>query len=186
MNEREELLKKLNEDFEEAKKAEPVATYRATTNFNTALSNPQMTLNNNTNVNIQGNEGIDNSMALNNLLQENTNIPNQQLVKQQVVNPQPVNPQPNNLPNNGQTYEQVNSQNPVNTVNSDANLDVTERFYEEQPVYDMQTEYTKTYITNQDVSVKKKKTLKISKDTQVLILIIVIIFIFIMILPVLP
>ena len=64
MNEREELLKKLNEDFQIKQNEQPVATYRATTNFNTALSNPNMTMNNATNVNIKSNEEINNNMFM--------------------------------------------------------------------------------------------------------------------------
>lgn len=172
MNEREELLKKLNEDFQIKQNEPPVATYRATTNFNTALSNPNMTMNNATNVNIKSNEEINPSMSVNNLLE-----PTQAVVNQpQVQNQAPV------APNNQVTNNQVNQEQ----VQTEGNLDVTEKFYEEQPIYDMQTNYTKTYISNQDISKKKKMTFKISKDTQVLILIIIIIFIFIMILPVLP
>lgn len=175
MNEREELLKKLNEDFQIKQNEEPVATYRATTNFNTALSNPNMTMNNATNVNIKSNEEINSSMSVNNLLEPIKEVPNQPQVQKQV--PVESTNQVNNIANNQTNKEQVQNEH---------NLDVTEKFYEEQPIYDMQTNYTKTYISNQDINKKKKITIKISKDTQVLILIVIIIFIFIMILPVLP
>lgn len=183
MNEREELLKKLNEDFQIKQNEQPVATYRATTNFNTALSNPNMTMNNATNVNIKSNEEINSSMSVNNLLEPTKEVPNQPQVQKQV----PVEPtnQVNNITNNQTNNETVNQTN-KEQVQNEQNLDVTEKFYEEQPIYDMQTNYTKTYISNQDINKKKKMTNKISKDTQILILIVIIIFIFIMILPVLP
>ncbi|MCI6001673.1 MAG: hypothetical protein MRZ37_00735 [Tenericutes bacterium] len=181
MNEREELLKKLNEDFQIKQNEQPVATYRATTNFNTALSNPNMTMNNATNVNIKSNEEINSSMSVNNLLEPTKEVPNQPQ-KQVTVEP---NNQVNNITNNQTNNETVNQAN-IEQVQNEQNLDVTEKFYEEQPIYDMQTNYTKTYISNQDINKKKKITIKMSKDTQVLILIVIIIFIFIMILPVLP
>ena len=174
MNEREELLKKLNEDFQIKQNEQPVATYRATTNYNTALSNPNMTM---------SNEEINSSMSVNNLLEPTKEVPNQPQVQKQV----PVEPtnQVNNITNNHTNNETVNQTN-KEQVQNEQNLDVTEKFYEEQPIYDMQTNYTKTYISNQDINKKKKMTIKISKDTQILILIVIIIFIFIMILPVLP
>ena len=164
MNEREELLKKLNEDFQIKQNEEPVATYRATTNFNTALSNPNMTMNNATNVNIKSNEEINSSMSVNNLLEPIKEVPNQPQVQKQV----PVEPtnQVNNITNNHTNNETVNQTN-KEQVQNEQNLDVTEKFYEEQPIYDMQTNYTKTYISNQDINKKKKMTIKISKDTQI-------------------
>lgn len=164
MDEREELLKKLNEDFEK-KEEENVAPYRATTNFNTTLNNPNMNVNDNLNVNVEENNEINNSMNVDTLLTPK---------EENKVVSQPV--------------EEIKKEEPIVTVpleNSEQNLDVTEKFYEEQPVYDMQTNYTQTYIQNQDPATKKKKfSLKMSKDTQVLLIAILIIFIFIIILPV--
>lgn len=164
MDEREELLKKLNEDFEKKEEAD-VTPYRATTNFNTSLNNPNMNVNNNLNVNVQSDSELNNSMSVDTLLNSNNQ-----------VNTNPVPPQ-----------EEVvsNQEIPVVQETPEPNLDVTEKFYEEQPVYDMQTNYTQTYIQNQDPATTKKKfSIKMSKDTQVLLIAILIIFIFIIILPV--
>lgn len=168
MNEREELLKKLNDNFEIKKESiADVKPYRATTNFNTSLNNPTIKADDVTNVNINNNGGIDNSMGLQNLINVSNNdtvVQQSNLNKQTVVTPVP--PVINDIQKNEQT------------------LDVTEKFYKEEPIYDMQTEKTTTYISNMDqVEKKKKNTIKISKDVQVLLIIVLIIFIFIMILP---
>ena len=194
MNEREKLLQQLNDNYEVKKQEyDDVKPYKATTNFNTALNKPRINVNEVTNVNIQGNEMINKAMGIDNLMESPTqnvadvnainqasqninivNIPDQQ---SQIVNSQGLqSAQTNTNVNNNAMEQQV----------LEKNLDVTERFYQDQPVYDMQSERTTTYISNMD-NVPKKRTIKftISKDTQVLLLMVVIIFIFILILPVL-
>lgn len=223
MNEREELLKQFNDNFEfKQKDIENVQPYRATTNFNTALNQPNININSATNVNIKDSDGINNSMGVNNLMTPETINANNGVQSnnvqtiQEPINVYHNNSQMNNNINPNPNQNLINSENgntnqmSTNNINSNTNstpivvetnlntsqeltqtpdmnssLDVTERFYKEEPIYDMQTEKTTTYISNmEEIKPQKKITLKISKDTQVLLLMVVVIFIFILILPV--
>ena len=195
MNEREKLLQQLDQSYEEKKEEySDVKPYKATTNFNTALNQPQINVNDVTNLNIQNNEMVNKAMGINNLMETNVSNQNQNVVTaNENVQSQPMNSsfvtsqtQVNNsqVSNNNQV---ISSQsNNVEIQIPDTNLDVTERFYQDQPIYDTKTEKTTTYISNmENQPQKKKKTIKISKDTQVLLLMVVVIFIFILILPIL-
>ncbi len=191
MDEREKLLKQFNDNYEMKKEEyNDVTPYKATTNLNTALNQPNMNTLNATKVNIN-NTGINNNMGIDSLMKSNDNsIPND-------INSNNNN---NNNNNNGNTINNnisVNNtsndiNNNMNTINNNIDtstldnnsLDVTERFYKEEPIYDKVTEQTTTYISNmEDIPKKKKISIKLSKDAQVFILIVVIILIFILILP---
>lgn len=206
MNEREKLLKQFNDNYEmKTQEYSDVKPYRATTNLNTALNQPNMNVFDATKVNIDNNGGISNNMGINGLMKSASegvsNVPSSEQVPTQMVNPSPsVTPSVNNPSNNNfNNQSTVNSSSvmipPVNNVQNNIvvdsmpnndKLDVTERFYKEEPIYDKVTETTTTYISNmEDVPKKKKLNIKLSKDTQVFILMVAIIFIFILILPVL-
>lgn len=195
MNEREKLLQQLDQSYEEKKEEySDVKPYKATTNFNTALNQPQINVNDVTNLNIQNNEMVNKAMGINNLMETNVSNQNQNIVTaNKNVQSQPMNSsfvtsqtQVNNsqVSNNNQVISPQSNNMEIQTP--DTSLDVTERFYQEQPIYDAKTEKTTTYISNmENQPQKKKKTIKISKDTQVLLLMVVVIFIFILILPIL-
>jgi len=180
MNEREELLKKLNDEFEEKKEElNDVTPYKATANLNTSLSNPNMNINDNMSVNIQ--ENVNSTVSTDALLQHET-TENTQTIQEE---------QPTTENNQGEVVDQNVDQNVEQEVENEQqiqvnnSLDVTEQYYEDQPVYDMQTNYTTTYISNQEMPKEKKKfSLKISKDMMVLLIAFLIILIFILILPV--
>lgn len=159
---REELLRTF-QDSVESKPVEEVQPYRATTNYNTILNNPNANIENKMNVNIDTNNGVDNTMgmSIDSILSSEKKPEPVQAPVTPVVEP---------------VFE------PTETVDTS---DVTERFYKEEPMYDMQTEKTVTYVTNSGIS-EKKKSLNIFKDKEnmVVLLIILIIGIFILILPV--
>ncbi len=161
-SDREELLRTFQDSIEE-KKVEEVQPYRATTNFNTTLNNPNANIENKMNVNINSDPSINNTMGMS---------IDSILSAEKKENPVEVPIVPN--------VEQA--QEPIETVD---NSDVTERFYKEEPMYDMQTEKTVTYVTNSGLP-EKKKSLNIFKDKEnmIILLIVLIIGIFILILPV--
>ena len=81
MNEREKLLQQLDQSYEEKKEEySDVKPYKATTNFNTALNQPQINVNDVTNLNIQNNEMVNKAMGINNLMETNVSNQNQNVV----------------------------------------------------------------------------------------------------------
>lgn len=140
-----------------------VKPYRATANLNVLLSNPQYQ-SGNTVGNNMNQEAVNNTMGAGTYqMPQNQTAPS--LEPQPVQVPvQPVNPQVQDAP--------------------DTHLDVTEKSYAPSPIEDMRTIKNTTYVSNMDpVKEKKKKTLKVSKDTAIIIVMLLVIFVFIMILP---
>lgn len=160
MNEREEFMKKFgDENAPILKMDEEVAPYRATgNNMNAQLDDPRMHVNDFTSNNINAENTVDNTMGMN--------------VKPEVVTPEIPKEIPKPTP----------PPQPLPPID-DSNLDVTERLYEEQPIYDMQTNQTTTYIANNVRPKERKFKLGIDKETQVVLLMVLAIFIFILILP---
>lgn len=158
---REELLRTF-EDSVEKKEVEDVQPYRATTNLNTALNNPNVNIENKMNVNINQTNGIDNSMgmSMDSILSATPSKEEKPVVNPIVVEEKVQEPQIDNS-------------------------DVTERFYKEEPIYDMKTEKTVTYVQNNDIP-KEKKSFNFFKDREnmIMVLIVLVIGIFILILPV--
>lgn len=155
-----EIMKNFEETFAESKK-EAVAPYKASRNLNTAIGNPQMSVNNNMAVNINTDGQIDNTMSTN-------NINSTPIVE---TNSEPVTP------------INVVNETPA-PIEPEVKLDITEQPIIKEPLKEEEIKYKTTYISNQNINnTKKKATLTISNEVKIALIICLILFIFILIMP---
>jgi len=136
-----------------------VPTYKATGNLNTMISNPSINVNDPMNINIQNNTSFDTQVS-------NQNLNTDTYVNS--VNTNTINANNNNNNINDNLGQENNNQPITPVVNENQNIN-----------------QNTTYVANQTITPKKKKTIKISfsKETKIALLIAFILLIFILIMP---